>query len=312
MGRSDPYTVLGVNRTASDDEIKKAYRRLARRHHPDLNNNSKASETRFKELAEAYEILGDKDKRTRYDQFGHAGLDPNGSHFRSQANPFGGTGFGTPGFGGGFGGFSGNTGRGVFDDIFSDFFGAQADRRRRRTAASRGRDLEYDLNVDFEQAFQGIKATVRILDRRIEVHIPAGVDTGSRIRVPGQGAPGLRGGPPGDLYLDITVSPHRFFRREGKNIYATVPISVGEAVRGARIEVPGPEGRLMMKIPTGTQSGTIFRFSEKGFPGLKEDASRGDYLVTVQIVLPEKVDSVSQELLAEFERRNPFNPREGL
>jgi len=312
MGKPDPYGVLGVSRSASDAEIKRAYRKLARQHHPDVNNNSRSSEVRFKELAEAYEILSDKEKRRKYDQFGHAGLDHGFTEFRGSGNPFAGGGFGGSRFGYGFGGFSGDPEAGIFENIFSEYFRAQTNRGHSRRGPERGSDLDYDLTIDLIQAYQGITAAVRVLERRIDVHIPAGVDTGSRIRVAGQGAPGLRGGPPGDLFLHITVSPHHFFRREGKNIHATVPITLGEAVLGARIEVPGPTGRLVMKIPAGTQSGTSFRFKEKGFPGLKDDSARGDYFVTVQIVIPDHVDRVSEDLLAEFERRNPLNPREGM
>jgi len=312
MGRSDPYGVLGVSRSASDTEIKRAYRKLARQHHPDVNNNSKASEVRFKEVAEAYEILSDKEKRQRYDRFGHSGLDHNFTEFHGRGDPFGGGGFGGPGFGYRFGGFSGDPEAGIFENIFSEYFRARTNRVHTRPGPTRGSDLDYELTIDFDQAYQGITAAVRILDRRIDVHIPAGIDTGSRIRVAGHGAPGLRGGPPGDLFLHISVKPHRFFRREGKDIYSTVPITVGEAVLGARIEVPGPTGLLAVKIPAGTQHGTSFRFKEKGFPGLRDDSVRGDYFVMVRIVIPDRVDQASGELLAEFERRNPLKLREGL
>jgi DnaJ-class molecular chaperone len=136
------------------------------------------------------------------------------------------------------------------------------------------------------------------------------VDNGSRVRVQRQGAPGLRGGAPGDLYLNIKVKPHEYFRREGSDIHLTVPITFGEAVLGGTVEIPGPDGRLALRIPPGTQSGTRFRFKGKGFPSLR-DSSRGDFYVTVHIAVPEHIDSVSQELVVELERRNPFNPRRG-
>jgi DnaJ-class molecular chaperone len=313
MAKRDPYNVLGVSRSASDEEIKKAYRKLARRHHPDLNNNSKASETRFKELAEAYEVLADSEKRRRYDMFGYEGLDVTGQGYGSSAGsgPFRAAGFGRAGFGYGFDGFTGSSKRGIFDDIFSEFFRADADARHRRRRPSRGDDLEYELTIDFFQAYHGASATVRILERRINVHIPAGVDTGSRIRVPGQGAPGRHGGGPGDLFLDIIVTPHRFFRREGDHIFFAIPVTIGEAVLGTKVEIPGPDGRLILRIPPGTQSGTNFRFKGKGFPSLRGDG-KGDLYVTTHVVVPHNVDSISRELLTEFERRNPINPRQGL
>jgi len=313
MAKRDPYNILGVSRSASDDEIKRAYRKLARRHHPDLNNNSKASETRFKELAEAYELLADSEKRRRYDAFGYEGLDAAGRGYDASGRrgPFGQAGFSQAGFGFDFGGFSRSSKHGIFDDIFSEFFRADADPRQRRSRPARGDDLEYELTIDFDQAFQGASAVVRILERRINVHIPAGVDTGSRIRVPGQGAPGRHGGPPGDLFLDIVVTPHRYFRREGDHIFLVIPITIGEAILGTKVEIPGPDGRLILRIPPGTQSGTNFRFKGKGFPCLRGGGS-GDLYVTTQVVVPNRVDSVSRELLAEFERRNPINPRQGL
>ncbi|HMK35396.1 MAG TPA: J domain-containing protein [Desulfomonilaceae bacterium] len=303
MAKRDPYNVLGVNKSASEDEIKAAYRRLARVHHPDMNNNSKSSEARFKEISEAYEILSDTEKRRNYDRFGHDNGERYG--FRT-SNPF------ASGFGQGqqfnvkFGG--GGPGHGMFDDVFSQFFGSGGGRHR---YAAKGDDLEYDLTISFEQAYHGISATVRVLERKISVHIPAGVDTGSVIRVPGQGTPGRRGGSPGDLFLNITVAPHKIFRREGNDIRLTLPISIAEAILGAKVETPGPNGRLVLKIPPGTQSGTSFRFRGKGFPSLK-NGRNGDFYVEAQIVIPERVKPASKDLVEEFERLNPTNPREGL
>jgi curved DNA-binding protein len=309
MAKRDPYSVLGVNRSASDEEIKRAYRKLARRHHPDVNSSSKSSESKFKELSEAYEILNDKEKRRKYDLFGHEGLNANFGGYNDA--PYGRPDFKKSGFGYNFNNFSGAGEYGVFDDLFSDFFKSDNNRRSRKFGPTRGSDLEYQLTVDFSQSYHGVSAIVTILDRRINVHVPAGVDSGSRIRVPGQGAAGLRGGPSGDLYLDIMVAPHPFFRREGDNVMSALPITISEAILGAKIEVPSPDGRLLLRIPQGTQSGTIFRFRDKGFPNLKT-SKRGDFFVTAQVMIPEGIDQVSKELLAEFERRNPMNPRGSL
>ncbi|MBI4964640.1 MAG: DnaJ domain-containing protein [Desulfomonile tiedjei] len=311
MGKRDPYRVLGVSRSATGDEIKKAYRRLARKHHPDLNANSKAAEDRFKEVSDAYDILSDKEKRHRYDRFGHDGLNPNFSE-SSGWEGFTDSGFGQSGYRFNFGGFTSASGNKIFEDILSDYFKGPGRRTSGEHRASRGSDLEHSLTIDFDQAYHGVTAVVRILHRKINVHIPPGVDTGSRIRLAGQGAPGLRGGPSGDLFLDITVVEHPVFRRTGKDVHMVLPISIGEAIRGARVEIPGPGGRLALKIPGGTQSGTSFRFKGKGFPSLKDEGGTGDFYVTVHIYVPETIDSVSRDLMAEFDRRNPVNPREGL
>jgi DnaJ-class molecular chaperone len=307
MVKRDPYSILGVSKVASDDEIKSAYRRLARRHHPDMNNNDKSSETKFKEISEAYEILSDKEKRLSYDRFGYSGVD--GSQGFRPGDPFGASGFARPGFTFKFGGQK-SSGHRVFDDTFSEFFETVSNRGYSRFGL-KGDDLEYDLTITFEQAYHGVSATVSVLEHRINVHIPAGVETGSVIRVAGQGAPGRRGGRPGDLFLNITVSSHRIFRREGNDIYLNLPISFPEAILGAKVEIPAPNGRLMLKIPAGTQSGTSFRFRGKGFPSLKKER-RGDYYVTTQIVIPDRVDSSSKDLVAEFARLNPTNPRQSL
>jgi DnaJ-class molecular chaperone len=307
MVKRDPYSILGVSKVASDDEIKSAYRRLARRHHPDMNNNDKSSETKFKEISEAYEILSDKEKRLSYDRFGYSGVDSS-QGFRP-GDSFGASGFARPGFTFKFGGQK-SSGHRAFDDTFSEFFETVSNRGYSRFGL-KGDDLEYDLTITFEQAYHGVSATVSVLEHRINVHIPAGVETGSVIRVAGQGAPGRRGGRPGDLFLNITVSSHRIFRREGNDIYLNLPISFPEAILGAKVEIPGPNGRLMLKIPAGTQSGTSFRFRGKGFPSLKKER-RGDYYVTTQIVIPDRVDSSSKDLVAEFARLNPTNPRQSL
>lgn len=313
MAKRDPYSVLGVSRSTPEAEIKKAYRKLARQYHPDMNQNSKVAEVRFKEISEAYEILNDQEKRQRYDMYGHEGVNADFSGYGSSAgrNPFGGVRFGNRGATFNFGNVSGNTGQGFFDDIFSEFTRAGGGRGTRRPSAQPGKDIEYNLTVEFLQAHQGLAAELSILDRRIDVSIPAGVDNGSKIRVTGQGAPGLRGGRSGDLYLIIRVTPHDYFRREGDDVHLTLPIRFGEAILGARVELPGPDGRLALKIPAGTQSGTSFRFKGKGFPNLRGLKRRGDFFVTVQIAVPDTIDSESRDLVAEFERRNPHDPREG-
>jgi curved DNA-binding protein len=304
MMKQDPYKVLGVDRSATDDDIKKAFRRLAKQHHPDRNNNSKYAESRFKEISEAYEILIDREKRRSFDTYGH---DFNSYGF-SRENPFHPQ--GPSGYNFNFRNY-GNTGFGMFDDVFSDFFRTEGRRNSRRSVPRKGDNLEYDLSIEFEQAYFGVSADVRVLERRITVRIPPGVDTGSVVRVPGQGAPGSRGGEAGDLFINIAVAQHRLFRRDGVDIHLEVPISIKEAILGARVEVPSPEGRLLLKVPAGTQSGAKFRFRGKGFPSLKEDR-RGDFFVTTRIVIPDTVDTLSKDLISEFDRLNPVRLREGL
>jgi curved DNA-binding protein len=312
MGRPNLYIILGVERSASDQEIKKAYRKLVRQHHPDMNANSRASEVRFREVVEAYEILGDPEKRKNYDLYGHAGMDPAFHEFQGQRrSAFHYGDFGNRDFGYGFRDHAGVGDRGVFEDVFSEFFRFSSGRGARRYGPMAGTDLAHDLTIDFFQAYRGVVASIRVLEKNLEVLIPAGVDTGSRIRVAGMGAPGIRGGRAGDLFLNITVLPHKLLRREGDHIYLDVPITFPEAALGSRVEIPGPETRLSLRIPAGTQSGTVFRFKGKGFPKLRSKA-RGDFFAAVHIVVPEDLDPVSRELLAEFRRRNPFDPRRDL
>ncbi len=321
MRKPDPYTVLGIDRSASERDVKKAYRRLARRHHPDLNKSSKEAETKFKEIQEAYEILSDSEKRHNYDSFGHAGVSGNFNNFGSAGagGPFFGTRFGRSGVN--FGSFYGNQQSGpfghgyssssTFEDMISELFRGAPSRRDRKSRPEPGNDLQHSLSVEFEQAYSGTWISISVMNRNIDVHIPPGVDTGSKIRVSGHGARGLRGGPSGNLILNINVKPHPFLRREGLHIHVTVPISIGEAMLGAEVEIPGPSGNLLLKIPSGTQSGTVFRFKEKGFSSLK-NGEKGNLYATAQIQVPDKLDATSRELVNELERRNPITPRKRL
>ncbi len=320
MRKPDPYDVLGINRSASEQEIKKAYRRLARRYHPDLNKSGKEAETKFKEIQEAYEILSDSQKRRNYDSFGHAGVSENFNDFNSGATgPFFGAKFGRSGIN--FGSFYGNPRGGqfeqgfssssTFEDVISELFRGTSGRRGRKSGPEPGNDIEHRIIIEFAQAYKGTWVSVSVLNRTIDVHIPPGVDTGSKIRVSGQGSAGLRGGPSGNLILNITVRPHSFFRREGLHIHMPVPISIGEAILGAEVQIPGPDGNLFVKIPPGTQSGTVFRFKGKGFSSVK-NGERGNLYATANIQVPDNLDMTSRELLNELERRNPINPRAHL
>jgi len=363
MAKRDYYEVLGVPRNASEREIKRAYRKLARKYHPDVNPGNPEAEQQFKEITEAHEVLTDAGKRRQYDQFGH-------QPFTSATEG------GGPGFGFDFGPFTGFTQRGQGDlgDIFADIFGGGPGAA---TAPRKGEDLHYSIDLDFASAIRGLTTEITLQKHvaceacqgsgaasgsvpqscpdcggsgrrqvsrgvlsmasacprcqgsgkvvlqpcrscggkgtiyrteQLKVKIPPGVDTGSRIRLAGKGEPGRNGGPPGDLYVTTRVHPHPFFERKGDNLYCTIPITITEAALGARVEVPTVDGMATMTIPPGTSGGRVFRLRGKGVPHLK-GSGRGDEYVTVKIVVPENLDERSQQLLREFARLNPVDPR---
>jgi len=306
MTKKDYYSVLGVRRDASDKEIKQTYRRLARQYHPDVNPGDAAAEQKFKEISEAYAVLSNPDSRKKYDRFGHqafaSGFDPT---FASG----GGFGRGQPG---NFKDFFG--GRASFDglsSILEELWGGG--RPRTQQAPVSGQDLEQTVDISFEEAVRGTTAQVQIIRRdrepdRLQVKIPPGVDTGSKVRVPGKGERGRSNGPPGDLYIVIRVRPHAYFARQGSDILCDVPVTLTEVLLGAKIDVPTIDGKTTMTLPAGTQNGRRFRLRGKGVPALHGGA-RGDHYVTVQVVLPEKLDARSRELLEEFAARNPLQPR---
>ena len=347
MSKRDYYEVLGVDKGADEKQIKKAYKRLAMKHHPDRNaDNKEEAEEKFKEIQEAYSVLSDAQKRQAYDQFGHEGV--NGA-FGGGGNPFGGG--GNPFGGGGFG------------DIFGDIFGgghAQPD--------NRGADLRYDLEIDLKEAAEGTTVKIRIpknetcdtcsgsgakpgtsvktcshcggsgqvqmqqgffavqrpcphcsgtgqqiespcgtcggkgvvrQQKTLSVKIPAGVDTGNRIRLSGEGEAGVRGGPSGDLYVEVHVREHEIFHREGSDLYCEVPIDIATAALGGSIEVPTLSGKLKIKIPAGTQTGKLFRLRGKGITGLRHGGA-GDLLCQVKVETPVNLSKKQKQLLEEF------------
>jgi curved DNA-binding protein len=298
----DLYEVLGLQKGATEDEIKSAYRKLAREFHPDRNPGDKSAEMRFKEIQEAYDVLSDKKKKEQYDRYGFAGPDMGGPG--AEGGP-GGFKFhwGGPGGGGGMDGIDPS-------DIFEGLFGAagmggQADpfRRARGGDRRRGRpprEHHAEVSVLFLTAAQGGSVDLQINGKVIGVKIPAGAETGQTMRLRGQGPDG------GDILLKLKVESHPYFQREGKNIVLEVPISVSEAILGTRVDVPTIDGsRLTVKLPPGTSSGSRLRLRGKGIDG-------GDQYIQIKIVTRPPADDQSREMIEEFARRNPHNPREGL
>lgn len=298
MSKRDYYEVLGVSKNASDDEIKKAYRKLAVKYHPDKNPGDKAAEEKFKEISEAHEVLSDKQKRARYDQFGHAGV--GGS--AAGGNPFGGQ-AGNP-FGGGsytFNGQSfnfdfGGAGAGGLDDILGSIFGFGSHARQPR----RGADYRTHLVVTFEEAIFGTTKTLEVEGKKIKLKIPQGIDDGMSIRLAGRGGPAPeQGGQKGDLYVQVRVKPHKHLTREGYIILSEEKISMVDAALGTEIEVETVDGPITMKVPAGTQSGTPFKLSGHGVP-MRADGDRGPHIVTINVEIPKKLTKKQRELLEEF------------
>jgi len=391
MAKQDYYQVLGVKRDAKPEELKKAYRRLARKFHPDVNPGDKSSEERFKLITEAHDVLSDPKKRSVYDRFGQYSDNLAEAAARGATPPGGAPGQGAGGFdftgfdwgntatsyGGAGSSSSGNSSS--FRDIFADLFGgggAKAEREPPRPMPQRGADIEMPLALSFEEAVTGITTNISVNrseqcsrcngagdaggplivcqtckgagqvqkaggrlrfaqecpdcagtgKRRapcpvchgkgtvpkvetVKVRIPAGVDTGSRVRIPGKGEGGRLGAPPGDLYIITNVGRHQHFTRKGDNIYVSVPVTVPEAALGAKIEVPTVEGKAQLRIPPGTQSGQKFRLRERGVPSLRNPQARGDQFIEVQVTLPKVISEETKDLLKRYAQMNPENPR---
>jgi molecular chaperone DnaJ len=346
MSKRDFYDVLGVAKNATDDEIKKAYRKLAMKHHPDRNPDDRHAEGKFKEAKEAYEILSDAQKRAAYDRFGHAGVDPNAAAAAGGA---------------GMGGFAE-----AFGDIFGDIFGNAA---RGRTGAFRGADLRYNMEITLEQAARGFNTDIRVpawdncetcggsgarpgtkpktcgtcggsgavrmtqgffsiqqtcptchgtgrvipepctschgdgrvkRNKVLEVSIPAGIDEGQRIRLAGKGEPGMSGGPPGDLYVEIRIKPHDVFQRDGDDLHCEVPVSVATAALGGDLDVGTLTEKVSIAIPEGTQSGKTFRLRAKGIKGVRS-SHPGDLYCHVRVEIPVRLTEKQKKLLRDLE-----------
>lgn len=295
--KRDYYEVLGVGKNASDDEIKKAYRKLAIKYHPDKNPGDKEAEAKFKEINEAHDVLSDKQKRARYDQFGHAGVGGAGG---ASGNPFaGGNPFGQGGtfnYGGQTFSFDfGGAGGSVFDDILGSMFGFGGARRPRR-----GADYQTSVTLTFEEAIFGTTEKVTVEGKDFKVKIPAGIDDGMSVRLKGKGGPAPEGGSePGDLYVRVRVKPHKHLTREGAIILSEEHISMVDAALGCEIDVETVDGTVTMKVPAGTQSGTPFKLSGHGVP-FRADGDRGPHIVTVIVETPKNLSKKQKELLEEF------------
>jgi curved DNA-binding protein len=314
--KQDLYQILGVARDADENTIRKAYRKLARRHHPDVNPNDKTAEEKFKEISHAYAVLSDAEKRRAYDEFGEisleGGFDPEAAR-RARAA------FGAR-FGGGGGprdfGEAEGFAFGNLDDLFSDLFA----QRGGRGVRGRGPDIEAELELDFLDAARGVEQRITLgrpaadgslRHDTVTIRIPPGVADGGRLRIPGKGGEGVGGGPPGDLHARIRVRPHAFFRRDGRDLLVDVPVSVREASLGAKVEVPTLEGRVTVSIPPGTDSGTKLRVRGKGIPSPSGGAP-GDLYAIVQIRVPRDLGPRERELLDELAKRDPADLRKEL
>ena len=291
--KRDYYEVLGVSKNASDDEIKKAYRKLAVKYHPDKNPGDKEAEAKFKEINEAHDVLSDKQKRARYDQFGHAGVG-GASGGAYGGNPFAGGNFNFNGqtFNFDFGGGS------PFDDILGSLFGFGGPGRARRPR--RGADYQTSVTLDFEEAIFGTTKTVSVDGSDLKVKIPAGIDDGMSIRLRGKGGPAPEGGTErGDLYVKIRVKPHKSLTREGAIILSEQKIDMVDAALGCEVNVLTVDGTVTMKVPAGTQSGTPFKLSGHGVP-FRADGDRGPHIVTIIVETPKNLSKKQKELLEEF------------
>lgn len=301
VGFRDYYEVLGVPRGASDEEIRSAYRKLAREYHPDVNNDPGA-EDRFKEVSEAYEVLRDPQKREKYDRLG--------SNWKAGEDVSGASGFGgTSGFGSGDGqGFGDGAG---FSDFFESFFGGRGGASRGFEGFSvRGGDQEATIEVTLEEAARGGKKKISLADGRdFEVRIPPGVRDGQKIRLAGQGGEGASGGPPGDLYLRVRIKRHPRFRREDDDLVVEVPVAPWEAALGATVPVPTLDGSAKVKVPAGSSSGRRLRLRGEGMPG--PGGSKGDLYASVRIVVPKTLEKRERELFEELAAVSRFDPRRG-
>ena len=298
---ADPYQTLGVKKGASQEEIQKAYRRLAKKLHPDLNPGNKQAEEQFKEVSAAYDLLSDPQKRERFDrgEIDASGAErPHHRYYRDFAE------------GGASNPYASDAGFADFadaEDFFSEIFGRQA----RGNIRMRGQDAHYHLVLDFLDAINGGKQQLTLPDGSVlDVNIPRGTRDGQVLRLRGKGRPGIGGGPPGDALIEIEVRPHRIFTRKGDDIHLELPISLREAVLGGKVKVPTPSGEVTMSIPKWSNTGTVLRLKGQGVPRL--NGTRGDEYVTLKVMLPERPDPELENFIAQWRPAVARNPREAM
>jgi DnaJ-class molecular chaperone len=289
----DPYTTLGVKKDATQDEIQKAYRRLAKKLHPDLNPGNKVAEEKFKEVSAAYDLLGDPDKRARFDrgEIDESGTErPRQQYYRDFADQDGWSAYTNNSGFSDFGDYAGT------EDILSEIFGRQGRTARRR----RGQDVRYHLDLSFLDAVNGGKQSIVLPDgTTLEVNIPPGTRGGQILRLRGKGRPAAGDGQPGDALIEISVKPHPYFTRKGDDIYLDLPISLKEAVLGAKIKVPTPDGAVTVAVPKWSNSGRVLRLRGRGVP--RSDGGKGDEYVTLKLMLPQKPDPKLEAFVAEWQ-----------
>lgn len=294
---ADPYAVLGISREATQEEIRKAYRRLAKENHPDLHPGDKGAEARFKEISAAYGILGDEKKRARFDSgeidaSGAERQQPEREFYRQHAEA-------GPGFK-----YERRWQRSEPDDedLFAHIFG-----QRRAEVRARGSDISYTMSVEFTEAVNGAKKRVTMADgKTLDIAIPAGLQDGQILRLRGQGRPGLNGGEPGDALVEVHVTPHPIFRRDGNNIRSVLPITPGEALAGATVQAPTVSGHVQLRVPKGSNTGSILRLRGKG---VASPHGQGDHLVELRVVLPAHPNEELVRSLTEWEAKHPYDPR---
>ncbi|NOZ84847.1 MAG: DnaJ domain-containing protein [Deltaproteobacteria bacterium] len=316
MKKRDYYEVLGIPRNADEKKIKSAFRKLARKFHPDVNPGDKAAEEKFKEIQEAHDVLSDKKKRKLYDQFGHQGVSPGfdaeaAERMRRQWSASGGGGIPFD-FGDAFRYRTGGPGAGFDFNNLGDLFGSVFGRHK---GPMKGQDLSTKVEIGFREALKGTEVRLRIESRgrprNLTVKIPPGVKTGTRVRVAGKGAPGRAGGQPGDLYVETVVRDDPLFKRDGDDLYCEIPITFSEAVLGTKMEVPTPYGPVQLKVPAGTNSGRKFRLKGKGAPRLK-GSGKGDLYIRVMVLVPKDLDDRAREMVRELSKFEKKNPRRGI
>jgi len=300
MAYIDYYKILGVDKSASQEDIRKAFKKLARKHHPDLNPNDPDAKRRFQEINEANEVLGDPEKRKKYDQYGehwqHADQFEAQQQYRQQ---YGGAGGGAYWSSSG-GSFSGDEGE--FSDFFESLFGSRGGHRSGRSAGFRGQDFNAELQLSLRDAAQTHKQVLTVNGKKIRITIPAGVENGQTIKLGGQGAPGINGGPAGDLYITFVIPDDPVFKRLGNDLYVDAPLPLYTAVLGGEQVIDTLSGKVKLKVKPETQNGTKVRLKGKGFPVYKQEGQSGDLIVTWRVEIPTHLTEKQQELFRELQR----------